>query len=567
MQRELLIAKTEKKIYDVLPHEPETMATTLFVIGMAAYYMWRMFVITPQHEELVTFYHFISNGPLYSALNWPSPNNHIGYSVLASVMNYFGNNYIGLRGISYICAVSNLILVYRICKKFFAHALPFAAVVLYASMQVVNEYSIQGRGYTLATFCFLLAVYAATDMCRAVEARNYRYITFIICIIYGVYTTPSSIYWAVPVCLTTVVFLFINGFRSRKFFESDAENIYFKKLNSVITAIGVSFFGTLILYTIIWFMVGAKRLVGDSRSAFYETSDGLVLLRNPIKALGTGMSFMYMQRQQDYGRVDLFKEQFLSWIVDLLNYMLPGFWVVLLIFLVSGVAIMIAECIRHFEYSRTVVNLMAIINIFFVVLVLIATHNLPSLRGFGYGSFFMTLCVISCFEKLINVTIRFYNRAVSGKGLFVKHSEKHNETENVTRTGKWYDGLGVYTPVVVIMLLFIARLFGSTFNSQVGIRENDIFNTMYIANISAKKTPCVLDEDQEYLLKFGFDLECDKRDVTGADVVILDRNMMEEGYSGQYLSRFYQTYETIDWEYLSTMHIQYENDSIILYTK
>ena len=90
---------------------------------------------------------------------------------------------------------------------------------------------------------------------------------------------------------------------------------------------------------------------------------------------------------------------------------------------------------------------------------------------------------------------------------------------------------------------------------------------MYIANISAKKAPCVLDEDQEYLLKFGFDLECDKRDVTGADVVILDRNMMEEGYSGQYLSRFYQTYETIDWEYLSTMHIQYENDSIILYTK
>ncbi len=279
------------------------------------------------------------------------------------------------------------------------------------------------------------------------------------------------------------------------------------------------------------------------------------------------MSFMYMQRLQDYGRVDLFKEQFLSWIVDLLNYMLPGFWVVLLIFLVSGVAIMIAECIRHFEYSRTVVNLMAIINIFFVVLVLIATHNLPSLRGFGYGSFFMTLCVISCFEKLINVTIRFYNRAISGKGLFVKHSEKHNETENVTRTGKWYDGLGVYTPVVIIMLLFISRLFGSTFNSQVGIRENDIFNTMYIANISAKKAPCVLDEDQEYLLKFGFDLECDKRDVTGADVVILDRNMMEEGYSGQYLSRFYQTYETIDWEYLSTMHIQYENDSIILYTK
>ena len=44
MQDELLIAKTEKKVYEILPHDPETMAATLFVIGMAAYYLWRMFV-------------------------------------------------------------------------------------------------------------------------------------------------------------------------------------------------------------------------------------------------------------------------------------------------------------------------------------------------------------------------------------------------------------------------------------------------------------------------------------------------------------------------------------------
>ena len=58
MQDELLIAKTEKKVYEILPHDPETMAATLFVIGMAAYYLWRMFVITPQHEELESFFLF-----------------------------------------------------------------------------------------------------------------------------------------------------------------------------------------------------------------------------------------------------------------------------------------------------------------------------------------------------------------------------------------------------------------------------------------------------------------------------------------------------------------------------
>ena len=55
MQDELLIAKTEKKVYEILPHDPETMAATLFVIGMAAYYLWRMFVrvefYSQQHQQ------------------------------------------------------------------------------------------------------------------------------------------------------------------------------------------------------------------------------------------------------------------------------------------------------------------------------------------------------------------------------------------------------------------------------------------------------------------------------------------------------------------------------------
>ena len=90
---------------------------------------------------------------------------------------------------------------------------------------------------------------------------------------------------------------------------------------------------------------------------------------------------------------------------------------------------------------------------------------------------------------------------------------------------------------------------------------------MYIANLAGKRNPCVLDTDQQYLLKFGFGIDCSKTDVTGADVVILDREMMKPAYEGSYLSRFYQTYETMDWEYLDTMHILYENDSIVLYTK
>ena len=126
------------------------------------------------------------------------------------------------------------------------------------------------------------------------------------------------------------------------------------------------------------------------------------------------ITFSQLVKEELVSDVDLFKDKFFSWFVDLLNYMIPGLWLVLFIFMIIGLIIMIAECIRHFEYSRTVIDLMVIINIFFVLLVLLATHNLPSLKGFGYGSFLMTLCILATFEKLINVGIRFYNKVLSG---------------------------------------------------------------------------------------------------------------------------------------------------------
>ena len=73
-------------------------------------------------------------------------------------------------------------------------------------------------------------------------------------------------------------------------------------------------------------------------------------------------------------------------------------------------------------------------------------------------------------------------------------------------------------------------------------------------------------------------LGCDPEDVlrvsarTGEGVqavldAIVDKVPMDPSYTGKYYSRFFQDYYTIDWEYLDTMHIQYENNSIVLYIK
>ncbi len=555
---ESVIAKAEKKIYDFLPHEPETMTVTLFIIGMAAYYLWRMFAITPQYNELYSYVMFISNGPLYSALHWPLENNHVGYSVLSALLYYLGNSYVALRGVSYICAISNLVLVYRICKKYYSHGLPLVAMVLYASMQVVNDYSVQGRGYTLATFCFLLSFYVVGDICRSGDDYKLRYATFIICCVYGMYTIPSSVNWVVPMCISAILFLFINGFRSRSVYASDADNVYFKKLNKVFGAIGLIVFLTLVLYTVLWLSIGSTELIEDAESLYYGDTNGTVLIRNPVKALGTGFSYMMDHRTVNNVEADLFKSEFLLWIKDFFDYMLPGMWIVVAGFLAVGIIIMIYECIRHFEYSRTSLNLIVIINIIYVVAVLFSTHNLPNLRGFGYGSFLETLCVCSLLEKIINALIRFYNR---------DSASVHKENESVKSANHWYDGLFIYLPVLLVFILFFFRIRSEDFSAQLGDRENTVFDTMYIANIPRRRNPAVLDCDQDYLLLFEWGIKCNKYDVTDSDCVILDRKMAIPRYDGKDAWKFYQDYYSIDWEYLDTMHIEYENDNFILYTK
>ncbi len=564
MLNESVVEKTENKIYNAIPHEPETIALTLFIIGMAAYYLWRMFAITPQYDELYTYYTFISKGPLYSAIHWPLPNNHVGYSVFSAIFDYTGNSYVGLRGVSYLCAVSNLILVFRICKKYFSHGLPFAATMLYASMQVVNEYSVQGRGYTLATTCFLLAIYCICQICSLGEKRKYLYISLSGVLILGLYTVPSSVYWVVPVCIAGCIYLLINAYRSKSVYSRMSDNIYWKKLtNLILTGISAAFITT-ILYTLIWLAIGSNLLVKTQGTDFYGWSHGAVLLRAPVQALVEGMNYMLSQPYIQSLEPKVFWERYIGWNFSMLNYMLPGLVIPLLVIILSGMGCMIYECIKHFEYSRTVINLIAIVNLLFIGIMLIIQKKLPYLRVFGYSTFIVIICVCSALERLLNVLIRIYNKKLSGN---TNSNVQSKENETVTKTDKWYTGISAYIPVLIILVFFIYRVITPDFNCQLGFRENEVFNTLYIADVTKRHNPAVLDCDQQYLLKFGWDIDCTKTDVDDADMVIVDKDMLDSRYSGEDFWKFYQTYETINWNYLKTMHVIYENEDFVLYVK
>ena len=133
--------------------------TAIFVllfVFMAVYYGWRMFALTPWYDELYTYFYFISRGPVYAAIHWPLPNNHIGYSVLSACLNLFGNSYIALRGISYLSSLGSLLLLFAISRKCFERWFSLIPVFLYAGMRLVNQLSVQGRGYAFVALILVL---------------------------------------------------------------------------------------------------------------------------------------------------------------------------------------------------------------------------------------------------------------------------------------------------------------------------------------------------------------------------------------------------------------------------
>ena len=558
--------KTEKRIYDLLPHEPEMMATVLFIIGMSVYYLWRMFAITPQYDELYTYYHFISRGPLHAALSWPSSNNHVGYSLLSSIIDLCGNPYIGLRGVSYVGAISNLILVNKICRRYYSHWIPFGASLLYSSMQIVNEYSVQGRGYTLATTCFLLSVYIAGYICSVEETGSVYYLWLCFAFALGMYTVPGSIYWILPMCVAVSIYLLINAYRNREVYSKRSNNVYLKKFVRFVKSIFLPAVITLVLYGLIWLNEGSRMLIENEHSPFYKLSRGTILVRAPVMSILTGFRFM---RDHPYVRSvdpEMFKKMFVGWLFGFCDYIFPGLAVMVFLVVIGSLIAAFVECIRHFAYSRTVINLVMVSNVLITPLMLIMAHKLPYHKVFGYGAFVITLSFAMFMEMMVNMGIRLYNRHKLAPD---KKAAKtiHRENETVYRDDKWFSGIGIYTPILICLIFFGFRVLSDDFSSQLGERENDLFNTLYIANVGKRNNVAALDCDQRYLLKFGWDIDCQKTDVQDADCVIIDKDMLEPGYSGNNTWKFYADYDTIDWGYLDRMHPIYENENFILYVK
>ena len=84
---------------------------------------------------------------------------------------------------------------------------------------------------------------------------------------------------------------------------------------------------------------------------------------------------------------------------------------------------------------------------------------------------------------------------------------------------------------------------------------------------------CVTDCDQEYLLKYMYDIETVQKEVNGADYALFDKTLVSVPDNCDQLDspdawKYYLTPEDISVEEIEkTMTVCYENDSFVLYKR
>lgn len=509
----------KRKKEDIVKKVRENMGIILFTVCMAGYYGWRMFALDPWYDELYTYYSFISKGPIYAAIHWPVPNNHVMYSVVSAFLNILGNPYISLRGISFLASVGNLILLYCLARKFMNKTLSLGCVALYSGFYLVNYISIQGRGYTMAISFYLIALLMLYKICVEKKDKLLYYMIFSLCLTWGLYTITSNLYWVLPVCFVGGLFLL---------FRKEIKILIRLIISSVIAAVH-----TLGLYSIIWLAIGSNLLSKTPDSGYYGIYQVKIILSAPFKAFKTGMDYMlaspYVQ-SMDRGEM---LSSFASWITGLMNLFVNNRGNILLATLVIaflGSAILGKKAYDKKEDNRFFLYVYIGTNLFSIPVILIVQSVLPYHRVFTFFGIVLALIFFAAFSEMIK-----------GKG----------------------------TWVVCGICLFICgvQIFSEYYKAPYAGREMEIKKIWEQSGITeCPESICFMDDYQKYVLQFYWDYRPVESWQEEAKYIIMPKEIMDEEYKAKVWPILY-TYDEVNWETLKECKVVTETESYVLYER
>lgn len=514
----------------------ETGVFLLFFFVMAVYYGRRMFLLTPWYDELYTYYYFISRGPVYAAIHWPLPNNHVGYSTLSACLGIFGSAPIALRGVSYLCSLGSLVLLYRISGKFCREGIAFIPVFVFASMYMVNQLAVQGRGYALVTCCYLAALLSLYAIVAEKKNNKCNYIVCGASFVIALWAIPSSLYVVMPLCIIGGFLLLLDRDYSR--------------LLRLVAASLVSAVCTAGLYGILWLAIGSNLLSKTPDSPFYMTGHVDIILHAPFEALGEGIGYMLdtpyiqsMSRQEFWDQTGHWLRTLFGAQLAPLSGLAGNGMCVLLLFGLLTVAVCLLRRPKKVFWEWYFV-LTAVI----LALILTVQCKLPYQRVFSFLGVWAALLV----GWLVQQAVTLLERAPG-----VRYKE---------RIGKGFRIL-VYIMAVVFLTFALAD------TAPYSRRDELIADAYEQIEIKETDTVAVTDCDQEYLLLYLYGRRDEQvtRDMEAADIVLLDKALLGQPYGCREAPeewKFYLTEEEVEAQsdYIEeNMKQIYENWQFILF--
>lgn len=513
----------------------------LFFCTMAVYYGYRLFVLIPWYDELYTYFYFISRGPLYAAIHWPLPNNHVGYSTLSACLGIFGCAPITLRGVSYLCSLGSLLLLYRIVRKWFAKEFALIPVFLFAGMYMINQLAVQGRGYALVTFCYLAALLSLYAIVAEKKNSKRYYILFGASLVISLWAIPSSLYMVMPVCL-------IGGF----LLLTDRD---YKRLWRLIAVSLVSALITAGLYGILWLAIGSNLLSKAPDGPFYKVGHVSIIFHAPFRALKEGIDYMlatpYIQSmtRQEFNREaghwmkTLFGGQLFP--IANLGGLLGGGMCFLL-----GIGLIAAAVCLVRKPKKVFLEWYFVLTAALLAIALVIQCKLPYQRVFSFLGVWSALLSGWLIQKTVAL--------VQGDSSIIWR-------ERAAKAVKTF----AYLVAGLSWALVLAD------KTPYSMRDEFLADAYRQITIEETDTIAVTDCDQEYLLLYlyGIGEERVTRQIEEADIVLLDKALLGETYGyreGPEEWKFYLTGEEVEEKraWLNENMTQvYENWQAVLFEK
>ena len=517
----------QKRIQD---KDIEFFLFVLFFIFMVIYYAYRIFAHSPWYDELYTYYFFISRGPIYSAIHWPVPNNHIGYSVISGfIYELTHNSFVSLRGLSFLASSANIVLIFAFCRRLFNRNYSIVATALYAGMWLVNNLSVQGRGYSLSTTMMLMCAYALVCIALDGEVRKKYYVFWTIALCYGLYIVSSSLYWVIPICICAGISLLILK--------------RYRELIKLIACSFVSAFATALLYLIVWLAIGSNLLIKES-AEFTGMGHVKLISNHPVKAAARGIEYMlatpYIQSVSKVGYRNSFGDHWIT----LLGQMYGATSIVLIGVFMSVVfaAVWIAGFFlyMHKQDDESQLRFQAM------------------KKDLLLAVFVLTMVVFTPAVVFMQVKLPYY-RVFSFYGVTVA----------VALTFVLYTLFAKVRPAFtfVIPVLFIvfsiAQLISADYNESYGYREQAAYDLMVDNDLTEYRSVAITDCNQEYMYKFVYGIQNENRDIESSEAIIIEKSMLDP--EGEEAWEFYYDYNTLPLNDINNRTLKYENDFYALY--